>query len=351
MPRMSRAPHVLIALSFAIAGCEPELGECNIAQANRLVFYFVEGDPASGTPAYEGQALMQQNCSAGGSCHSEGANGSSRRGAPAGLNYDVQVACELASDGMCPEGLQPRYDDLLSNSRRVFDHGRAIMAEVEAGAMPPPGMEAQEVLASGGEWFRASGEAVFDSINGGDTPLPSLDTPEGEAILRNWLACGAPVVGATRLPDARDPGQDCGAMADVGDCFVRYEPPEPPEPTWESIYDFFSGSNCVSGCHDGSSTSAQETFMQSNLDLSDQDTAYMEMVGVAAEGEDCGGAGAPTLIVPNDAAASLLIHKLEGVTGDGSEVCGGDMPQGRALLPEEFIAPIRQWIDEGANEM
>lgn len=344
---MSRAPVVLIGLSFAIAGCEPELGECNIAQANRLVFFYSEGDPASGTPAYEGQALMQQNCSTGGFCHSPAADGSARKGAPAGLNFDVQVACELGSDGMCPDGLQPRYDQLLSDSRRVFEHARSIMAEVEAGTMPPAGAEAAAVVEAGGEWFRASGEATFDSINGGDTPLPSLDTPEGEAILRNWLACGAPVVGATRLPDARDPGQDCGTMVDVGDCFVRYEPPEPPEPNWDSIYDFFDGNNCVTGCHDGSSESAEETFMQSNLDLSDKDTAYMEMVGVTAEGEDCGGDGAGTLIVAGDPDASILIDKLENATPS----CGGPMPDGRALLPEEFVAPIRQWIADGALAM
>jgi len=342
---MSRFVVVLIGTSFAIAGCQPELGECNEAQANRLVFFFSEGDPASGTPAYEGQALMQQNCSTGGFCHSPAASGSARKGVPENLNFDVQVACELGSDGMCPEGLAPGYDRLLANSERTFDHARAIMAEVEAGTMPPSGAEAQGVLDAGGEWFRAAGAATFDSINGGDTPLPALDTPEGEAILRNWLACGSPVVGATRLPDARDPGQDCGSMVDVGECFVRYEPPEPPEPTWDSIYDFFEGSNCVTGCHDGASDGAADVFMQSNLDLSDQATAYAEMVGVEAEGEDCEGTG--TLIVAGDPDNSLLIDKIENATPS----CGESMPDGRALLPEEFVAPIRQWIMDGAPEM
>lgn len=341
---MLRAVVLASGLSLSIAGCQPELGECNPAQANRIVFFYAENNPSSGTPAYEGQALMQQNCSAGGFCHSPAANGSARLGVPANLNFDVQLACELGSDGLCPEGQQPGYDRLLTNAERTFDHARAIMAEVEAGTMPPPGMEAESVVAAGGEWYRAAGSATFDAINGGDTPLPELDSAEGQAILRNWLACGAPVIGGTRLPDSRDPGQDCGTMVDVGECVVRYEPPEPPEPTWGSIYSFFAGSNCVTGCHDGASEGASDVFMQSMLDLSDEGTAYAEMVGVTAEGEDC--EGTLPLVEGGNADGSLLIQKLEG-----TQSCGEAMPDGRALFPEEFIAPIRQWIDDGAPEM
>ncbi len=341
---MLRAALLASGLSLLIAGCEPELGECNAAEANRVVFFYAENSPSSGTPAYEGQALMQKNCSAGGFCHSPAASGPSRIGAPAGLNFDVQLGCELGSDGLCPEAQQPGYDRLLRNAQRTFDHARSILAEVEAGTMPPSGSEAEGVVQAGGEYFRAGGSATFDAINGGDTPLPELDSSEGREILRNWLACGAPVIGATRLPDAGDPGQDCGVMVDVGECVVRFEPPEPPEPTWASIYDFFAGSNCVTGCHDGASEGAADVFMQSMLDLSDQSTAYTEMVGVTAEGDDCADMG--TLVEAGNAEGSLLIQKLEG-----TQSCGEAMPDGRPLFPEEFITPIRQWIDDGAAEM
>jgi len=50
------------------------------------------------------------------------------------------------------------------------------------------------------------------------------------------------------------------------------------------------------------------------------------------------------MVVPGDAAASYLVHKLEG-TG----ICGVRMPLGRPALSAAQIAAIRTWIDEGAR--
>ena len=337
------ATALLLPTLGLLAGCEAELGECNIAQANRVAYFYAENDPRTGLPAYEGQALVQQACG-NGFCHSPAATGQTRYGVPGGFDFDLSIACEIGTDGQCPEGLRPNYDRLADNAAVVFDHARGIFAEVEAGTMPPPGAASDDVRAQGGQYYRAGSSATFDPLSGGDSPLPELDTAEGREVLRNWLACGAPVIGATRAPEGREPGESCGVMADVGECVVRYEPPPPPDPNWDSIYEFFSGNNCVTGCHDSTAESL-DVYQESLLDLHDKDTAYMELLG-AAEGNACGGDDT-RLIDPDDADASLLLQKLEM---DEPTCGGGSMPLGRALLPDDFVAPIREWIEAGAPE-
>ena len=131
---------------------------------------------------------MNRDC-ADGFCHAEGATGDTRNGVPAGLNYGL-IACTLDSGGACQE---PDFDPerLSRNASRVFDHARRILGEVEAGTMPP--------LANADldDYYRFGSRTTFDlATRTGDTPLPAIDSPEGEEILRNWLACGAPVIGA-----------------------------------------------------------------------------------------------------------------------------------------------------------
>ena len=345
LPKLAtQVPAVLLVFvaSPFFSACQPELGECNTAEANRLAYYFAQGSPQTGVPAYEGQALVLQACG-NGFCHSPAAEGQARYGVPGGFDFDVSLACELGDDGQCPDGLRPNYDRLSGNSEDVFDHARSILAEVEAGTMPPPGSASDDVRAQGGQYFRAGSAGMFDPLSGGDQPLPEIGTAAGQEILRNWLACGAPVIGATRKPEGREPGESCGVMVDVGQCFVRYDPPPPPEPNWDSIYSFFSGNNCVTGCHDSTAASL-DVYDESSLDLHDKDIAYMELLG-AAEGVSCGGDG--NLVVAGDPDASLLIQKIEM---ENPACGGGSMPSGRPLLPEAYVAPIRAWIAAGAPE-
>lgn len=331
---------VLLAggLSLLIAGCEPELGECNIAEANRIAI------SETGFAFYEGQAMMNRDC-ADGFCHAEGASGENRNGVPAGLDYGL-FACTIDSGGTCQE---PDFDpDLLSrNAGRVFDHARRILGEVQAGTMPPLAGNDLD------DYYRFGSRTTFDlATRTGDTPLPAIDSPEGEEILRNWLACGAPVIGGNApAADVAEVGTPCRTMVEVGECVVGAVI-EPPEPTWDSIYDFLSGGNCVSGCHDGSSESAADVFMQSNLDLSDQATAYAELVGDgtggASEGEECG--GARLLVIPNDPDNSLFLQKVTGLVPEGTEFCGDVMPASGLWSPQ-YTDPIEQWIMAGAPEM
>ena len=55
--------------------------------------------------------------------------------------------------------------------------------------------------------------------------------------------------------------------------------------------------------------------------------------------------GAAPIIVPGDAAASVLVWRLEGQKADGTAI--GRMPQGGSLTSEE-IQLFRDWIAAGA---
>lgn len=152
-------------LLVLLTGCAPTVGsECDEAGARTVVY---SADDV-GTPMYAGQALVHRSCGYGSFCHTE-SEVAQRFGAPAGLDFDV----DLASDAADTERLR-------RGQLGVFRHRDAIWAEVEAGRMPPSGVGTETVAA--GPAFRA---------------LPEVDTSEGRQILRNWLACGAPVVERT----------------------------------------------------------------------------------------------------------------------------------------------------------
>lgn len=55
--------------------------------------------------------------------------------------------------------------------------------------------------------------------------------------------------------------------------------------------------------------------------------------------------GTDPLVVPGDAAASVLVWRLEGKKADGTAI--GRMPGGGPLDPEE-IQLFKDWIDAGA---
>jgi hypothetical protein len=105
--------------------------------------------------------------------------------------------------------------------------------------------------------------------------------------------------------------------------------------------DVLSGS-CVT-CHSpggvGNSAGA--------LNMSSQTLAYTNLQGSAA-GSSCKGGGYE-LVVPGDAAMSLLFEKVEST----SPPCGGEMPYGCAggptCLSAAQVQEIEDWINEGAK--
>jgi hypothetical protein len=314
--------------------------------AERIVYFrSATGSLFDGRPMYEGQALIELHCANNGSCHSSGAFGSARHGAPFGLDFDVLLACE--------SGPSCDADDVarLERSRdRIVGHRHAIADAIASGSMPP-GAEARALRDVAGEYVRVPLGDQVSHLEGrvalstatGDRLLPRLDR-EGRRVLRNWLACGAPVIVSTSRDETAcpRPGLECpGASADAPCiCAVASDVP-PPDPTFTSIFETVLRPLCGVSCHGP----GPESLLDDNLlDLSDRALAYSELVGVEAAGVAC--ATMATRVVPGDPASSLLIQKLSLDT----PACGVSMPLDRFLLPAEYVDPIRTWITNGAAD-
>lgn len=314
---MPRDPDVrttlLVAVLASVAtACGTELGACDPAAATALVY------DSNGLPAFEGQALVTQSCGGGAFCHSPGIDLPDRHGAPQGFTLDVSLAS--ASPDVNDEAVRR----LARAQTDTFDHATSVLGQVRDGSMPPQGVDSVPI---GQPEFQRIPEGAREGPN-----LPGIRTPEGQEILRNWLACGVPVVERTT---ERTDGNDNTIGATVPSIETT-----PVEPVWPEIYARILAPGCAfSMCHDDETTAGA-------LDLSAPDIAYAALLAPAA-GRLC--ADANPRVVPGDPSASLLVHKLEGRTPDGP-VCGSRMPTLGNALSSGRIASIRQWIEDGAPQ-
>jgi hypothetical protein len=265
----------LTALLF-MAACGEDLGECDLKAANELVY------SDTWRVATKGQALLNDSCGNASFCHSSRATGGNRQGAPQSLDFDMVPA---------PSGW-----------RQVMEHRDAIWSSVVDGTMPPEG-EGQKKIANGGWSYDAARRAGYD--------MPTLATGAGKAALRNWLACGAPVVADTEIPLwARTGGADLS--------------------TWRNIYREVLAPNCATGgCHD-------DTSRAGNLSLADECKSHAALLQVSA-------CDRRPRLVPGD-GQSYLVQKLRGTQPAN---CGDEMPPGSSLSPAH-LAAIETWIVQGA---
>lgn len=374
----------LIVLSLgslcSLTGCNRDLGECNLEGVTE------EGTPipgpaafdlafreADGLPMYEGQALIQTSCGQGQFCHSPpDENGDpqtereERFGVPAGLNFDVDLACvDPSVDPNCAN-LQPCDDTsdtpycndlqrLTDNRNKLRNWSGQSIQEIRAGTMPPGavGRQVQDLRV----WLRADG-----------TPLPRLDTDEARDIVRNWLACASPVVARTEAPPTAALELTPCESIDGETCI--YAGPgggSLPDPTWSSIYFSLIFESCLT-CHapangntdqnpnnpfGGTIPGGASAAGLAALDLSGTDTS--DTTDWAAESHaavfevpasplgDCENQG--TLVIPMDAEGSLMIQKLRA-----TQTCGDEMPPagGSQTISTSVIDVVADWIDMGA---
>lgn len=325
---------------LVLAGCQPDLAECATAtQADNVVF--LEG---SGTPMFAGQALLFVGC-ASGTCHDSTADGVERAGAPAGLNFDVDPACERGVD--CAE-VPDNFERLMRSGGKVrsFDHD--ILRTLEDGSMPPRRL--------------ASDVTVFGSFEDGvlADPLPPINTPEGRAIVSEWLGCGSRVIEVEREiedPMREAPGQRCDD--DAGGAFCAYAAPiDPPDPQWAGETGIYrrviQNLGCLSCHRDDGNPNWGPDEQELDLCLSSPDPASGDcdaeavrasLVGQTATGYACSGGTDPGMhFVANDVEASFFLGKL-----GPDPICGGPMPDGSDNgIPAAFLPPIEQWIMDGA---
>ena len=252
---------------LGLNACGEGLGECDPTMLG--------GSSTPGMVQYnDGQEIVATSCSSG-RCHSEAATGEQRVGAPAELDFDVVASSST------PEELAR----ITRGSATVVDWAEEMWAEIDEGAMPPP------KPAGGGE----------------------LSSDQKEKV-RNWLACGAPVI----PPDT-----------------------SAPTATWDSIWGQLATS--CTGCH---STAAGPTAGMGFVlgDVGDACTSYDNIVSATAVTTACSGM---TLVVPSNPTGSLLLQKLKG-----TQTCGAAMPLGFPMGLEaqnaELVGRIETWIMSGA---
>jgi hypothetical protein len=113
-----------------------------------------------------------------------------------------------------------------------------------------------------------------------------------------------------------------------------------PPPTWTQVYSDIIGPTCAMPCHNPNGPGV----MYGMLDMSTQQTAYMNLVNVMAAGTKCAGKG--TRIVPGMPDMSILYLKA---SDDDPAPCGNKMPDGTNGLAAAQSDEIQAWIAAGAN--
>jgi hypothetical protein len=273
---MNRAWVYALSMSLCTlaAGCGSSLGDCNKPAAEELVY------SSSGLVATKGQALVHDSCGNGAFCHSSAAIGDARYGAPAGMNFDMLPV---------PTGwpkLVDRRDDAWSL--------------IESGHMPP-GEAGAKVLGDGGWTF-----AVTPTAN--SEKLQPISTDQGKAAVRNWLACGAPLVSETKQPQ-------------------WVQPSVTPSNDFDAIYKTILSRRCaIGGCHNESAAG--------QLSMTDACAAYQALL--------IAGPCSMKRVRPGD-TDSLLLDKLQSTTPS----CGGPMPP-TGQLDAASVDAVRAWIVAGA---
>jgi hypothetical protein len=301
----------VIAVSV-LQGCSStDLGPCDSTQAEHL--YYIDG-----IPYYAGQAMVFQSC-AGSFCHAAAAENAARIGAPHGLNFDVSPL--LASS-------TPHDVAVLERGIEAVREGAdELYALVESGEMPPgaAGKKHRAALA----WMQkdASGTLVA-------AKLPAVTSKAGKKVLRNWLACDAPVVAYTTGAPAQD--KDLGDVEDKLETKI--------DPTFDAIYAALLTS--CSSCHNPDAANPYKDAQ--DLDFTSADAAYAGLVDAEAfAGGDCMGRG--KLVVKGDCESSLLYEKLLPVAEQPGDFCGMAMPLGGAPVSQAALDAICTWIDAGAE--
>lgn len=277
--------------------------------------------------------MLITSCGGNSYCHTQTPTSPmvARFGAPADLVFDP-----LPVDGAADEDAALRR--LVRAVGVTHRHRNAVYASVVGGSMPPVGRPPVPDLREAAAAYRT----YAGTSDATGTPLPGIQTPTGAEILRNWLACGAPVV--ERTTEASDvalctTNADCDVTracdVDLGECkpvgeVVARRATEL-TPTWSSIHANIIRPSCATlGCHIGASSFNM-------LDLNNSADAY-EALTMRDATAAC---GMGAYVTAGDPDASVLIDKLQ-VTPS----CGGRMPP--SGLSAETVAVITEWVMNGA---
>jgi hypothetical protein len=127
----------------------------------------------------------------------------------------------------------------------------------------------------------------------------------------------------------------------IAGCASEPETFTDPEPTFASIRANVLQPRCGVICHSSVDPAGR-------MDL--EDDPYHVLVGVDADGIQCGGLDWKR-VVPGDPDHSLLFQKLKAKHDGVDAPCGDAMPQGpRTPLDDVALDAVRTWILEGAED-
>ncbi|MDB4973137.1 MAG: hypothetical protein JWN48_1478 [Myxococcaceae bacterium] len=185
----SRAGAAILTLAIiwsASSGCGEGVGPCHDPLQGRQPVI------VNNVVMYGGQAIVIKACATG--CHSSSARGAARNGAPAGLDFDLLADTTTTAVTMNEKGesiakLKPAQVAGLRERRKViYDQRDEIWQQVSAGLMPPQGKFVSFQKLS----------SIFSSVKtdacSRNKAYASIATDSSREVLRNWLACGVPIV-------------------------------------------------------------------------------------------------------------------------------------------------------------
>jgi len=320
-------------LLLGASACGEDLGKCDETKARTLV---INGE---GQALYAGQAVLNDSCAAG-QCHSSTAKGADRQGAPAGLDFNLEPAPVVppgAAGGVASAGLSleaKALSLLRANQRTVFDARDEIWEQIVDGLMPPDGI---------GESYRTAvpGSGVLvqgSTCKAGPDQVSPISKGSTKTILRNWLACGAPVVEASNaaVPTSSLMSSPAGRPGTVGQQMPFCKDCGAPV-TFDELYANVIAASCVTGCH--TEAVAFGGFVVDGIDV-----AYKALTETSSMAAGCEG----PFVVPGKPADSYIVAKMGGSSISKLPLCGGVMPYGQAVL-DCGVQQMARWIQDGAK--
>jgi hypothetical protein len=330
---------MLAVLALAV-GCTEDVGECFSSPTDMREG--LDTVVVGGHVEYGGQAIMNRACASG--CHQSTVTGEGRHGAPAGLDFDLNpveatATTESAENdkGRTYSVLEPdAVNGLRERQRKVFTERNRIWQQVKDGLMPPDGKF---------EIFKKAVTSIFDSEEASPCTrgeaFKDLDAKSTQDVLRNWLACQAPIVESYGGPVEAN-----GVAGKAGYQYLACEEGTTPEGdagvgdagsggtviTIEQVWDDILDPALCSACHPA---------VDDSVDLTTADKAYEALVLDTAI--KCAKNNKP-YVTPGDPSKSFIYE----IVSSDTPACSQRMPQGGTLTAAQ-LKKISDWITQGAK--
>jgi hypothetical protein len=113
-------------------------------------------------------------------------------------------------------------------------------------------------------------------------------------------------------------------------------------PEFSQVYSAIISTRCVP-CH-----STGEGVMYGKLDMSTEESAYSNLVGVKAAGTSCVTSNL-IRVVQGSATTSLMFNKVNAKLMQIEAPCGDTMPDDQTVLDQAQVDLIETWINDGAQ--